>query len=431
MWDDKLRDLAQEGFRRRPQSPLRGARPRRRRNAVAEEPVVERAPYVGVGCELKAARENQGRSLVEISDALHIQPRYLQAIEEGRFDDLPGATYATGFMRAYCRHLGLPPEEVVQRSRQESNLAHGPTRLVTAEAATPRRPRLLMILLPLLAAAALYAGWSLFAGNGNPTESAVEPAPDRLAMLLNNESAKRPPAEPAAVEPVPRRLIEAAAAVGGPSADGLQAVQPAQNAEAVAAAAREAQRDADATVTAPPPAARAEPLPPAEKPAQGTSDSGEDTPPDDPTIVTVDVPQPAPQLPPPPQSAVHDAAAGGPPPPPPSAADSAYVPQHFGSAEGESRVLLKAKIDSWVQIQAGRNKNLLTRILRAGDTFRAPDRTDLLLTTGNVGGLEIIVDGEPLQPLGPVGAVRRNISLDAEKLLAMAAEAGRAGGPGR
>ena len=73
MWDPKARNLAQEGFRRRPQSPLRGARARLRGHAD-DEPAVERAPYEGVGAELKAAREQKGRELAAVCEALNIQP---------------------------------------------------------------------------------------------------------------------------------------------------------------------------------------------------------------------------------------------------------------------------------------------------------------------------------------------------------------------
>ena len=61
---------------------------------------------------------------------------------------------------------------------------------------------------------------------------------------------------------------------------------------------------------------------------------------------------------------------------------------------------------------------LLTRILRVGDRYLAPAREDLILMTGNAGALEITVDGVQIAPLGPVGTVRRNVSLAPDRLLA-------------
>jgi hypothetical protein len=39
------------------------------------------------------------------------------------------------------------------------------------------------------------------------------------------------------------------------------------------------------------------------------------------------------------------------------------------------------------------------------------------MLTGNAGGLEVEVDGTSLGTLGPVGKVRRDVSLDAERLI--------------
>jgi cytoskeleton protein RodZ len=99
------------------------------------------------------------------------------------------------------------------------------------------------------------------------------------------------------------------------------------------------------------------------------------------------------------------------------AASGGYVPQVYGIGNSEARVVVHATMDSWVQIRGGGNELLLTRILRAGDRYLAPDRADLLMMTGNAGGLEIRVDGKALPPIGPVGAVKRNVSLYVENLL--------------
>ncbi|HEY9549343.1 MAG TPA: DUF4115 domain-containing protein, partial [Kiloniellaceae bacterium] len=70
-----------------------------------------------------------------------------------------------------------------------------------------------------------------------------------------------------------------------------------------------------------------------------------------------------------------------------------------------------------VQVRDREGNLLLTRVLRVGDSYQVPNQADLTLLTGNAGGLEISVDGNPLPALGPVGAVRRNIPLDPAALL--------------
>jgi cytoskeleton protein RodZ len=59
---------------------------------------------------------------------------------------------------------------------------------------------------------------------------------------------------------------------------------------------------------------------------------------------------------------------------------------------------------------------LLNRVLRGGESWAVPDRPALLLTTGNAGGTELLVDGVSAAPLGNDGAVRRDLPLDAEAI---------------
>ncbi|MGQ3075847.1 MAG: DUF4115 domain-containing protein, partial [Ferrovibrionaceae bacterium] len=93
----------------------------------------------------------------------------------------------------------------------------------------------------------------------------------------------------------------------------------------------------------------------------------------------------------------------------------------YGGENGDSRVVIRAKADSWVQVFGPGEEMLLSRILRAGDSYKVPNRPDLRLTTGNAGALEILIEGQALPPLGAQGQVRRNIPLDGEKLKAAAA----------
>ena len=72
-----------------------------------------------VGALLRASRLRVGEELREVSDVLCIKFLYLEAIEECRYADLPGDTYAVGFIRSYAEHLGLDGDEVVRRYRTE------------------------------------------------------------------------------------------------------------------------------------------------------------------------------------------------------------------------------------------------------------------------------------------------------------------------
>ena len=73
----------------------------------------ETAPEVAFGPWLRRQREARGVSLREISDSTRISLRYLEALEEGRFDVLPAPVFAGGFLREYARVVGLDPDEVV------------------------------------------------------------------------------------------------------------------------------------------------------------------------------------------------------------------------------------------------------------------------------------------------------------------------------
>ena len=89
----------------------------------------------------------------------------------------------------------------------------------------------------------------------------------------------------------------------------------------------------------------------------------------------------------------------------------------FGTGNADSRILVRAKMNSWIQVRDDNgNRLLLTRLLRTGDTYRVPNRPGLKLLTGNAGALEILVDGEAVPSIGPLGAVRRSVALDIERL---------------
>ncbi|MGH7109147.1 MAG: helix-turn-helix domain-containing protein [Stellaceae bacterium] len=73
-----------------------------------------------IGDTLRQRRAALGLDLDEVAAALKIKPGFLAALEEGRPGELPGRTYAIGFLRAYGTYLGLDSGEVVRRFKRET-----------------------------------------------------------------------------------------------------------------------------------------------------------------------------------------------------------------------------------------------------------------------------------------------------------------------
>src|SRR5262249_47362941 len=65
------------------------------------------------GVRLKEEREQRGITLEEISSSTKIGTRFLSAIEDEHFEQLPGGIFNKGFVRAYARYLGLDEEETI------------------------------------------------------------------------------------------------------------------------------------------------------------------------------------------------------------------------------------------------------------------------------------------------------------------------------
>ena len=63
--------------------------------------------FAKLGRRLRAAREERGTPLQEVSDRTRIQMRFLQQIEAGSLEGLPDFVFVRGFIRSYAQVLGL------------------------------------------------------------------------------------------------------------------------------------------------------------------------------------------------------------------------------------------------------------------------------------------------------------------------------------
>jgi cytoskeleton protein RodZ len=65
------------------------------------------------GARLKREREKRKITLDEIALSTKIGTRFLTALEEEQFDQLPGGIFNKGFVKAYARHLGIDEDQAV------------------------------------------------------------------------------------------------------------------------------------------------------------------------------------------------------------------------------------------------------------------------------------------------------------------------------
>jgi cytoskeleton protein RodZ len=135
----------------------------------------------GFGEHLRREREMRGISLDEICSATRIGTRFLIALENEQWDQLPGGVFNRGFVRNVAHHLGLDEESLLA----EYMLATGDR--ATASAAVVRQsampePRgqwltwvLILIVLGGLVFGGVY-GWRKFAAHRRNAHPAAAPA---------------------------------------------------------------------------------------------------------------------------------------------------------------------------------------------------------------------------------------------------------------
>jgi cytoskeleton protein RodZ len=381
----------------------------------------------GIASILRDARMKMGVELRDVADALRIQYAYLRAIEDARYADLPGPTYALGFVRTYAEYLNLDSREIARRFKEEARGLSRRQALVFPEPLQEGRfPGGTLLIAALVIAAGVYIGWNYWQQKHTAQLDAVPPPPTNLASRNAPESATPSPSAPSpAPTPSEAQASSPLPAVGGaptPGANPPGTVNPGSAGPSAATPpAPGPSPAADQTVTT-------ASAPSANAPSAASPEAGAviPTPAPKPTDISARTSASAAA-----QQPAASAVAGTPPAPPPDDTTSSSPsapeqvasvkpnePHVFGENNAASRITLAARQDSWVQVRDKDSNVVWTRMLRSGDSYKVPNQPGLTLLTGNAGALSVWVDGRSAPPLGPEGAVRRNIALDPDKVAA-------------
>lgn len=74
-----------------------------------------------LGSLLREAREAKELTLAEAQQATRINCRYLEALEDGRYDLLPTKVHVRGYLRNYAKYLELDPKPLLDRYELNKN----------------------------------------------------------------------------------------------------------------------------------------------------------------------------------------------------------------------------------------------------------------------------------------------------------------------
>ena len=302
----------------------------------------EATPGRAVGRLLRDQREARGLSLSEVEKSLRIRRSHLEAIEDGRFDKLPGAAYIPAFLRAYSAHVGLDAEKVLTAYHLS-----GPVpikRPVSLPADFPiverRAPIGLAVLTVLLVVGAGYAVWNYLPREQSVIAEKVPPVPDRLL-------ASRP-----AASPQPAADSTAAPAAAAPAREvrtqpgGLPAeVWPAPRQETVVQPAPLAPPIVVAVPAPPPPVVMS-------VPAIGQAQAAQ---PPAPVEQPPRIAAPAPNAP-----ATEEAVART-----PATESMPSLPVRFDTP-------VSVRVNSWVELRAPNGDVLAQTYVRAGESYVVP-----------------------------------------------------------
>jgi cytoskeleton protein RodZ len=326
----------------------------RRRIHLREISGDSEGPLETVGSDLRAARLRRGDEIAQVSRALKIRKDHLEALENDRLEDLPGKTYAIGFVRSYARHLGLDAAQYVERFKRDiSGRAEDHAREPAAIHLDDRRLSYgWRIMAGVVLVLLIWGGWRLLAP-GTESNQPVPPPP----VLNPPKPVARPAPQPVIVPPQ--------TAIPSPATDTI----PPTNAGAPA------QQQASAM---PPPAA------------------GAKTPATKATLLSATSPTAA---------------------PPPTAAVPAVSPgQVFGAMNRNPRVVLRARSDARITVRNSDGDYLLNRDLKAGDSYQVPNMPGITMATSDGGAVEVDLDGIALGRAGQSQQVLGRVSLDPQSL---------------
>lgn len=385
-------------------------------------------PYRGVGDDLRRERERVGWSIADVSQRLKIRRAYIEAIETGDADAMPGHSYALGFVRSYAELMGADGELCVDYYKQETSGLGKPLDLhFPVPSQESRRPGIGALALCALLVAGAYGAYYYFQNNGLQKLSLVPDVPDEISRQVRGVIDREPENSPAgSAENAPATSTADTTATSSGAAKGVASVSIAAMTSTEAHAATPDDGLSGGGVNASAPQVGQVRQAPAQSPVVETAEADATdqtasvdavtagTPTDDvgiqaaPQVVpTASVPaarsdtlsrvttEPAQEIQQADDEAPTRVAALIPPPPLPSAERDDRSPRNFGAPD-QARIVVNVTRPVHVIVSRVDGRRMLDRKLIVGDTYSVPDQSGLVLQADDVTALQLKLDGKAL-----------------------------------
>ncbi len=373
------------------------------------QPVVADDSFEQIGSTLKQARRAQGLKISDVSQQLRISVDYLSKLEMGAFDQLPAPAYVTGFLRSYGQCVALDPTTLVARYNDlTTKAATMPTYKIPVGSRPPQRSAPAIASMLVVCAGIAYGGWYWVNGGDVNDQMAMVPSEivETLSIpaamqdtLIDQRATSAIPNDDQAqsqdltVPVQPEKVIAAKAVIPTPTVatDDQVAMTKTGTTETGTAKTITAEAPAGATLTKPVETAAAivAPREPAAPPADVDSPvlSGD--------LAETQVITPA--------SQDGETRATG---------NSAIANLRDPAQE----ITIRAVAASWVEIVRDNGEEVMAKLMQAGDSYVVEGNTRLYLSTGNAGGLEIVIGSDDPRPIGETGQIVRDLPLVTDKL---------------
>lgn len=159
-----------------------------------------------LGETLAEERRRRGRTIADVEAATRIRGRLLEALENGRYDELPSSAYVKGYIQSYAGYLEIPSRPLLDQYVSERRLASGEQQIeerspldLPADAVVPTRAQAHEM--PMRTWATIVAGlavgglllWGVVALIVSPNERTVPAAPLTATETTSAEEPKGTP----------------------------------------------------------------------------------------------------------------------------------------------------------------------------------------------------------------------------------------------